>query len=347
MDVLTLIAEESDKATTTEERHKLLQELLDKSDSLSKDHPTLVLVWLLRAAAAVELNRPVVGWEAGKRLKEVGAADAEDARSRRVMAMLERKGWLDKDSKRVLEMQKVLDDAERERREELEAENPANLRYFTNSLGQIFVTVRKTKVLFCIWDTRVKDYAAYSAASHDVDKQWCDKRFNEFNGVPFMPFQTCPVVEVSWRDAQGFCRWLTAKERGSGLLTAHQLYRLPTDAEWSLAVGLKEADEGTPKAKSGRIEGVYLWGSGWPPPTGAGNFADAAAEREQRLRPLVQFPGYPRAFIDQYEDGYATTSPVGSFKANRFGLFDMSGNVFQWCEDLYDREHSDLRVVEH
>lgn len=40
--------------------------------------------------------------------------------------------------------------------------------------------------------------------------------------------------------------------------------------------------------------------------------------------------------IAGYNDGYPRTSPVGSFAANKFGLYDMGGNVWQWCEDAFD-----------
>ena len=46
------------------------------------------------------------------------------------------------------------------------------------------------------------------------------------------------AVKVSWNDTQAFCAWLTKKERAEGKITADQSYRLPTDAEWSVAVGL-------------------------------------------------------------------------------------------------------------
>ena len=139
---------------------------------------------------------------------------------------------------------------------------------------------------------------------------------------------THPVVEVNWDDAQAFAKWLTEKERRDGTLAAGQSYRLPQDWEWSVAVGLPEARAGTPKEKAGVIKDVYPWGTQWPPPVGAGNFSDQTAKAKgSRVR-----------YIGGYNDGYAWTSPVGSFGANRFGLFDLSGNAWEWCEDWYDAE---------
>jgi formylglycine-generating enzyme required for sulfatase activity len=141
---------------------------------------------------------------------------------------------------------------------------------------------------------------------------------------------------VSWEDARAFCQWLTKKERQSGLLAAAQSYRLPRDWEWSVAVGLNEARGGTPKDKDCKIEGVYPWGTQWPPPQGVGNYAGGEAkDGNWASNWLVN---------DGYNDGYARTSPAGSFKANRHGLYDLAGNVWEWCEDFYDGQ-SGARVL--
>ena len=134
---------------------------------------------------------------------------------------------------------------------------------FTNTLGMVFKPVPGTKVSFCIWETRVKDYAAYAAANSGVDGSWKSPGFTQTD--------THPVVNVSWEDAIAFCAWLTRKERAEGKITASQSYRLPTDAEWSVAVGLGRETGNSPEAKDMSVKDVYPWGKEWPAPKGAGS----------------------------------------------------------------------------
>jgi hypothetical protein len=185
---------------------------------------------------------------------------------------------------------------------------------WTNSLGMRFVPVAGTQALFSVWDTRVQDYEAYAQARSEADAGWKSPGFEQRPAHP--------VVKVSWEDAQGFCRWLTETERNAGLLLPEMSYRLPTDAEWSAAAGLDEPNEGTPKDKDMKIQGVFPWGTEWPPPKGAGNYD-----------------------LSLKTDDYVYTSPVGTFAANRYGMYDVGGNVWQWCEDWYDtdRKHRVLR----
>ena len=170
-----------------------------------------------------------------------------------------------------------------------------------NSLGMKFVAVPGTAAWFSIWDTRVQDYQAFATAT---GRAW-EKPY-------FTQGPTHPVVNLSWEDAKAFCVWLTGRERAAGTLAANQEYRLPTDAEWSAGVGLGEEVGRTPAERSDKIKDHYPWGTSFPPPKGAGNY-------DQSLK----------------VDDFKNTSPVGSFAANRLGLFDMGGNVWQWCEDEY------------
>ena len=131
-----------------------------------------------------------------------------------------------------------------------------------------------------------------------------------------------PVEQVTWDEAKEFCRRLTA-----GLpdkLKGKFVFRLPTDAEWSVAVGLPEESGSTPKEKDCGITNIYPWGTTWPPPSGAGNYCDESTK------------GKHEGVITGYNDGYAETAPVGSFKPNQYGLYDLGGNVWEWCEDFHD-----------
>lgn len=194
-------------------------------------------------------------------------------------------------------------------------------RPYDNSLGMKFVPVKGTDVLFCIWKTRVQDFTAFVAATkHNaisgmyslvgtdqkrVGATWEQPRF------PQGP--THPVCGVSWDDAQAFCAWLTKKEQREGWLLPTQRYRLPTDLEWSTAVGLGKESGARPADRDSQVPDRYPWGDKWPPPRGAGNYGTVAG----------------------YQDEYDRTSPVGSFAANPAGLYDLGSNLREWCEEYY------------
>jgi formylglycine-generating enzyme required for sulfatase activity len=109
---------------------------------------------------------------------------------------------------------------------------------------------------------------------------------------------------------------LTEREQVAGKLPGAWSYRLPSDHEWSYAVdiGAREVAAQLPSEKSGKIYDAFPWGHKWPPPAEAGNY------------------------------GGSHTSPVGSFTVNKFGLYDMGGNVWQWCEDWIDKAQN-RRVI--
>ena len=171
-----------------------------------------------------------------------------------------------------------------------------------------FVPVPGTAVWFGIWDVRVRDYQQYAAANPGVDGSWENP---QYQGLAVTPRPDCPVVNVSWNDSRAFCGWLTKKERGEGRLGETQSYRLPQEREWDRAVGNTK----------------YPWGDAWPPPSGAGNYADL---------PLQSQAGGCSSIIESDDAAYSISTPVGAFDANEAGLYDMGGNVWQWCEDWYN-----------
>jgi CubicO group peptidase (beta-lactamase class C family) len=198
---------------------------------------------------------------------------------------------------------------------------------FTNSLGMKFVPVPGTQILMCIHETRRADYAAYAALHPEADASW---QKVIFDGQPVSSRDDEPAVNVSWNAAQAFCQWLSQKEG--------RRYRLPTDREWSIAVGIGDREPATgttPESLSGKLKDEYPWGRVWPPVKGAGNFADEDCHR--------QCPS--EKTMEGYADGFSTTSPVMSFPPNALGIHDLSGSVWEWCEDFMNatKTHHVLR----
>ncbi len=143
-----------------------------------------------------------------------------------------------------------------------------------------------------------------------------------------------PASGVDHAAAAAFCEWLTKRERELGLIRPWQRYRLPTDLEWSRFAGLTGETGATPEERNRLGGGALPWGSQWPPPAGAGNFADVSA--------TGFFGG---KVIEGYSDGYETTAPVGSFGTAANGLHDLAGNVWEWVAEPYTDGTDGLHVV--
>ncbi|MFA0811203.1 SUMF1/EgtB/PvdO family nonheme iron enzyme [Microbulbifer epialgicus] len=142
------------------------------------------------------------------------------------------------------------------------------------------------------------------------------------NGVS-LDNDNLPVVNISWADAALFCNWLSQQdglnpvyliERGRivGFDSAANGYRLPTEAEWAW---LARYDRGSMRK--------YPWGNELPIGSNSGNYADNHAAK------LIS------TVLRTYNDRYAATAPVASYKPNPLGIYDLGGNVSEWIHDLY------------
>ena len=123
-------------------------------------------------------------------------------------------------------------------------------------------------------------------------------------------FDDYPVVGVNWEAAKYFSTWRTNylnDWRSKEGLFAMPRFRLPNEAEWEYA------------AKGGRDMAPYPWGG---PYARTGNGCV-----------LANFKNGRGNYVD---DGYAYTAPVDAFLPNDFGLYNMAGNVAEWCEDAYN-----------
>ena len=138
-------------------------------------------------------------------------------------------------------------------------------------------------------------------------KSWKEKPGYNWRNPGFVQTDDHPAVIISWNDAVAFCKWLGRKE---GIV-----YRLPTEAEWEYAC---RAGTTTRYSCGDAPEGLVQ----------VGNVVDAAVK--------AKFPNMNS--VIQANDCHVFTAPTGSFRPNAFGLYDLHGNAWQWCEDWYGKE---------
>jgi len=162
------------------------------------------------------------------------------------------------------------------------------------------------------WREFVRSSGYRTEAERDVKKDGCysvkggkwkyyDGRYWDNVGFPQRDSQ--PVVCVSYNDVEKFIHWL---RRQNG-----KEFRLPTEAEWEYA------------ARGGTTT-VRFWGDG---ESSACRYANVAGKDHNRSK---YFP---------CDDGNEFSAPVGSFRANDFGLYDMLGNVWEWTSDWYSSDY--------
>ncbi|KPA10452.1 Sulphatase-modifying factor domain protein, partial [Candidatus Magnetomorum sp. HK-1] len=127
---------------------------------------------------------------------------------------------------------------------------------------------------------------------------WDKQKGHSWKNTHFQQNDNHPVINISWNDAIALTEWLSEKGNGQ--------YRLPTEAEWEYAC---RAGTQTPfyfgetiSTEHANYDGNYIYANG-----------KKGIYRKQ-------------------------TAPVGTFPANKFGLYDMHGNVWEWCADSYAKD---------
>ncbi|MEO7933728.1 MAG: SUMF1/EgtB/PvdO family nonheme iron enzyme [Chthoniobacterales bacterium] len=201
------------------------------------------------------------------------------------------------------------------------AEERSKYPNFTNTLGQQLLLVPSGTFLMgstepdaapnegpCNKVTVSRFYMSRHPATCAVYEQFSPA--HRSNRIP-LAGDNHPVLYVSSADAIKFCQWLSQKER--------RKYRLPTEAEWEYAA-------------RGTDNRIYPWGDHLNNPGALGNFADANTKF---------------SWSDmEVNDGFAETSPVGQYPrgASAFGIEDMAGNVWEWCNDYFENYKPNDRI---
>jgi formylglycine-generating enzyme required for sulfatase activity len=129
-----------------------------------------------------------------------------------------------------------------------------------------------------------------------------------------------PVINISWYDAVAYCNWLSVQDELQEVYSINGReveanwkangYRLPTEAEWEFASRSRGEND---KWAGTSSEGKLSYYSNFNDVNGIGNWK-----------------------TENQNDGHPFTAPVGSFRPNYLGIYDMSGNVNEWCWDFYD-----------
>ncbi|MEE3279688.1 MAG: PEGA domain-containing protein [Pseudomonadota bacterium] len=178
-----------------------------------------------------------------------------------------------------------------------------------------FRTVELSRLFYLSKHEVTNEQFAAFAPGHDSG-EFQDQRINKINQ---------PVSNVSWIEAALYCNWLSQQEKLEpfynvefgkvvGFNQGAIGYRLPLEAEWAWAARHLNDESSLLR---------FPWGEKLPPPNRHGNYADLSAQH------------VVGRIIFAYNDNHIVSSPIGTFKANAKGIYDLGGNVSEWVHDYY------------
>lgn len=150
-------------------------------------------------------------------------------------------------------------------------------------------------------------YASDNVCWVSTAQGWVNSAQADWRNPGFEQTDEHPAVCVSWNDAHAYISWLN-KETGDA-------YRLPTESEWAFA------------ARAGS-QGRNFWGDSAYDSCTYANINDISAKNKSVKA------------AEPCSDGYLHTSPVGIFKPNEFGLYDIQGNAWEWVADCWTGDYT-------
>jgi formylglycine-generating enzyme required for sulfatase activity len=118
-----------------------------------------------------------------------------------------------------------------------------------------------------------------------------------------------PVDTISWVDATNYCALRTAKEQAAGIIPTNWVYRLPTESEWEYA------------CRAGTVTALYL--------------GNALHSQQANFAGTNEYDSVAGSMVNPSGVVLGATTEGGSYAPNGWGLYDMAGNLLEWCQDWY------------
>lgn len=193
-------------------------------------------------------------------------------------------------------------------------------------------------IQFAIWETRVRDFVefaqhvqknleAFPSEAIRSETHPSYRKYYGIHGAGLDDSEDYPVAYTSREAEIAFCDWLTKRDRSKGLIESHQVYRLPSDLEWSAATLIEESRDPdlSPNAR-------------------------AKTSKKHPLLSIETYPAYPLGNLkgsesigDEFSDvgsldvadAFVGAAPVGQYAPNRLGIYDLLGNLYEECLDLH------------